>query len=75
MRDNSRSIRGAWHSGTTRKGREGFLEEVPFELAPEGYIGVHARLLGRWWINESGFQGEGQACARGSFEKLVNGKE
>lgn len=55
MRDRSRSARGAWHSGTIRKGREGFLEEVALEPAPERYIGIHARharLLGRWWINE-----------------------
>lgn len=35
---------GAWHSDTIRKGREGFLEEVTFELVSEGYIGIHAKL-------------------------------
>lgn len=75
MRDRSRSTRGAWHSGTIRKDREGFLEEVTFEPAAEGYIGIHARLQGRWWINESGFQGQGMACASDPFEKSVNVKE
>lgn len=52
MRDRYRPARGALHSGTIGKGREGFLEEVAFKPAPERYIGVHARLLGRWWIND-----------------------
>lgn len=44
LRKGSRSVRGVWHSDTIRNGMEGFLEEVTFELAPEGYIGVHAKL-------------------------------
>ena len=46
------------------------MEEAAFELAPEGYIGVHAKL--RVWIHESGFQVEGTSHANGSFEKPVN---
>lgn len=37
-------------------GKEGFLEEVAFELAPEGYIEIHTKLR---VVNESGFQVEG----------------
>lgn len=42
-------------------GREGFLEEVTFELAPEGCIGIHTKLR---VVNESGFQVEGPACVQ-----------
>lgn len=70
MRDGCRSIRGAWHSGTVRKGREGFPEEVTFERAPDGYIGVHAKLQvvdTREWVSE-----RGNSCAKGLSEKVVN---
>ena len=57
LRKRSRSVRGVWHADTIRKGREGFLEAATFKLAPEGHIGVHAKLrvVDTWkWVSGRG---------------------